>query len=539
MRPRARTLAFAAALAALFALTALFRFTALSDGFTNDQFFHLANAQQMLFGEWPTRDFLDPGMPLMYVTSALAQRWLGNTLFAEAVLVAVAFGLAAVLTAAAVRELTGSRALGLLAATLEVAIVPRAYGYPKILVYAAGFLLLQRYVTRPTNMRLLALAVVVVAAFLYRHDHGIYLGAGGVLAAWLAVNADGRRGGPRRAVTFAGITALLAAPYLVYVQIYDGIWPYLQKGLEFRQREFMRAEYVWPTVSGDQPLHAVLFYAYWAFPILAVAMLLRLRRDEHGGTAAARVLPLIVVALLLNITFARPPMNARLPDAVVPFVMLGAWLTLCAWRAERRWVWRPAIVLVGGLVAVSVVAVDRTIDHLERSALLAPFSEWPEYVRKTREVLEAPHAEIVLPSRAATELVPFYDYVARCTTSDHRLLVVGLIPEVVFFTHRPFAGGQAILPAGYFEAEKYQRAVVNKLSNENVLFVVIPGERYIDDFDSSHPLVAGHVRKRYVPLATFGDEDGTKVEVLIDRTASAASRDAVTGWPCLKQAPPA
>jgi hypothetical protein len=568
MRRLAQTLAFPAALAALFALTTLFRFTALSNGFTNDQFFHLANAQQMLFGEWPTRDFLDTGMPLMYVVSALAQGWLGNTLFAEAVLVAAAFGLAAVLTAAAVRELTGSRALGLLAATLEVAIVPRAYGYPKILVYAAGFLLLQRYVTRPTRARLMALAAGVVIAFLFRHDHGIYLGLCGVLAAWLAPDAGGRRGGPPRAAAFAGICALLAMPYLVYVQIYDGIVPYLQKGLEFRHREFMRAEYVWPTVTGAQPLHAVLFYAYWAFPVLAAAMLLRRRRDQNRGGASAapgegpqvgppgradepalagrvaqrrgvpveRVVPLIVAALLLNATFARPPMNARLPDAIVPFVMLGAWLTISAWRARRRWIWRPVIAVLGGLVAVSVFAVDDTIDHLERSAVLAPFSEWPEYVANTRELLEAPHAEIVLPSRAAVELVPFYDYVARCTTSDHRVLVVGLIPEVVFFTHRPFAGGQAILPAGYFEAEKYQRAVVDKLSNENVPFVVIPGRRYIDDFNVSHPLVAGHVRQRYVPLATFG-EDWTKVELLIDRTVSATSRDAVTGWPCLTQAP--
>ena len=86
----------------------------------------------------------------------------GRTLFAEAVLVALAFALAAVLTAAAVRELTGSRVLALLAAVLEVAIVPRTYGYPKLLVYAAGFFLLQRYVTRPTTGRLFAVAAAIV-----------------------------------------------------------------------------------------------------------------------------------------------------------------------------------------------------------------------------------------------------------------------------------------------------------------------------------------------------------------------------------------
>ena len=537
MTARTRTLAFAAGLAALFALTVHFRFTALSNGFTNDQFIHLANAQQMLFGEWPTRDFLDAGMPLMYAASALAQRSLGNTLFAEGVLVAIALGLAAVLTAAAVRELTGSGGLGLLAAALEVAIVPRAYSYPKILTYAAGFLLLQRYVSRPTNARLFALAAVVTTAFLFRHDHGIYLAIAGVLAAWFAAGNDGRRGGYRRALVFIGMGVLLAAPYVAYVQFYDGIWPYLQKGLEFRSREFARAEYVWPTLSGERPLHAVLFYAYWACPLVAAAMVWAVRHREDGAAAAARVLPVVAVALFLNTTFARPPMDARLPDAVVPFLMLGAWLALCAWRARRRRVWRTATLMLGALVTASVLSVDRTLDHLDRAGLLAPFSEWPQYVRRTRGLLEAPHAEIMLPSRAAADLVPFYDYVARCTTSNHRVLVVGLIPEVVFFTHRPFAGGLAILPPGYFAEEKYQRAVVNRLSNQTVPFVVIPGTHYIDDFDSLFPIVAGHVRKRYVQLATFGDEDDTRVDVLIDPTVPAPSRDAVTGWPCLAQGP--
>jgi len=47
----------------VFASTACLRFLALV-GFTNDQYTTLAAAQQMLFGEWPTRDFLDFGAPL-------------------------------------------------------------------------------------------------------------------------------------------------------------------------------------------------------------------------------------------------------------------------------------------------------------------------------------------------------------------------------------------------------------------------------------------------------------------------------------------
>jgi len=88
------------------ALTASFRF--LADGFNDDHFVHLTAAQQMLFGDWPTRDFIDIGRPLQIVASAVAQRLLGHTLFSEAVLVSAAFGIAAALTAAIVFTLTGS-----------------------------------------------------------------------------------------------------------------------------------------------------------------------------------------------------------------------------------------------------------------------------------------------------------------------------------------------------------------------------------------------------------------------------------------------
>jgi hypothetical protein len=60
-------------------------------GFSNDQYVSLTGAQQMLLGDLPTRDFLDPGLPLMYAASAGAQLLFGRKLFAEAMLVSGAF----------------------------------------------------------------------------------------------------------------------------------------------------------------------------------------------------------------------------------------------------------------------------------------------------------------------------------------------------------------------------------------------------------------------------------------------------------------
>jgi hypothetical protein len=526
----AQRIGFAAALAALFAGTALFRFMALSAGFTNDQFLHLAGAQQVLLGEWPTRDFLDAGMPLMYYVSALAQLLFGRTLFAEAFLVSTAFGLAAVFTALAVRELTGSRWLGIAVAILEVLIAPRSYGYPKLLTHAVGLYLVQRYVSRPSTARLAALAAAVTVAFLFRHDHGIYLSVAAALAVFTIEPTAAR--GLRRLGALAGMGIGLVLPYLIYVQVNGGLWRYMGKGLEFRAREFERAQYAWPELFAGShlDLQVALLYQYWAFPLAAVLILAAFWRRPDWRTHMARVGPIVVIAVLLNIAFARPPYEARLPDAIVPAVLLAAWLAWMAWQPPRRWTWRLAAVAGGILLSLSIPAANRLVDQRERADLLVPLPEWPRVIGETHANLVAPH--VLVPS-ATQALTPLYDYAGRCTSPDQRVLVVGIIPEVPFFTRRGFAGGQAILVAGYYDDEAYQRSTLEALGRQTVPFVIIHGAA-APSFETSFPLVADHVRERYVPLATLGNGDPSSTSVvLVDKAMATSRSDPATGWPCV------
>src|SRR6187549_3619989 len=50
----------------------------------NDHYAYLSLAHQMLHGDWPVRDFFDPGMPLSYIVSAAAAAVFGPTLLTEA-----------------------------------------------------------------------------------------------------------------------------------------------------------------------------------------------------------------------------------------------------------------------------------------------------------------------------------------------------------------------------------------------------------------------------------------------------------------------
>ncbi len=280
---------------ALFALAAAFRFLALKNGFVNDHFVYISGGRQMLFGEWPTRDWIDPGLPLMFGASALAQAVFGSTLFAEAVLVSIAFGLAAAFTAAAVRQLTGSMALAILAALFEIAVFPRTYSYPKIVAYAFEFWLYGRYLARPDRGRLFAMAAGVAVAFMFRHDHGLFLGVGAVLTILLARESAAWKTSARDAAMFTAIVAVLLLPYLVYVQAYGGLWVYFRTGVEFSQREALRQWHVWPRVFGDErPLESALVYMLYLLPLIAIGIVLargtraRLARTSPRGLRRLR-----------------------------------------------------------------------------------------------------------------------------------------------------------------------------------------------------------------------------------------------------------
>ena len=81
-------------------LAATWRFLTFT-GFNNDHYIYLAGAQQMVLGEWPIRDFVDPGWPLMYGVSAAARLLFGRELWVELLVVASALAIGAGFTLAA------------------------------------------------------------------------------------------------------------------------------------------------------------------------------------------------------------------------------------------------------------------------------------------------------------------------------------------------------------------------------------------------------------------------------------------------------
>jgi len=532
MSPRLRETMFLVVVGVVCVGTAAFRFLGLRNGFPDDHFIHLVGGWQMTQGEWPTKDFVDPGLPLMFTLSAAAQWLLGDSLYSEGVLVAFAFGVAAAFTAAAVRRLTGSIALALLAVIAEVAVFPRTYGYPKVLLYAIDFWLLAGYAARPTRGRMIALAVMVVAGFLFRHDHGLFLFAGGVLAVALT-EPDGLKPAIQQAARFSAIVLALVLPYAMFVQVYTGWGLYIRTAIAFSAREAARQGHVWPSVFGADPLQAALLYECYLVPLVALAVVALNRRRPDARTLAAQIVPAAVVALLVDVAFIREPLNTRLPDAIVPLVVLGTWLVGRAWHTARTgMVMIPLSAAAVAIVGASVLAVGHTYEEIDRAGLLGGLRAIPGRFGVREDQLRERFNSYQIPGGEVRALRPFFRYLDRCTTRDHHLLNLGFAAEIPYFARRPFAGGISYF-GGYPGIEAVQRRVLMRLHDQLTPFAILSSE-FSDEFAGQFPLINDYVRTRYLPLTDVPVGGDLVMHILVDSMLPARGRDEETGFPCYR-----
>ena len=180
----------------------------------------------------------------------------------------LAFGLAAACVAIAGWQVSRSVAVGVIASVVSVVAFPQPYGYPKALLYAAVPLAIWAWVRSPSYRRLVAPAVLVGIAFLFRHDHGVYLGAAAIAAILLTPPTD-RRTQLIRLSVFCGLVALTLAPYLAFVQSHQGLWRYVVSSLTFSSREADRTQLHFSMIeSGSQ---AWLFYGVHVLALVAAA----------------------------------------------------------------------------------------------------------------------------------------------------------------------------------------------------------------------------------------------------------------------------
>jgi hypothetical protein len=517
----------------VFVLVASLRFLSLT-GFPDDHYVHLAGAQQMLHGEWPSRDFVDLGAPLTYAISAAVQVVFGERQLTEALLMAAAFGFGAVLTLRAGVALTGSVLLGVAAAFIEFLVYPRTYSYPKMVLYGGAAVAFLWYSSRPSLARIVCLAALAACAALVRHDHGIYIGIASVVAVALSpIPSDRYRGGMSVAILAAAVFSFML-PYFVYLQTADGIIAHLQRGAAFAALEVPRQRL---TMVGLSAYDAWLLAVVWIAPIAALALLVvpLVRRREGAWTIARRVLPLIALAMVTNGGLIRDRLDVRLPDAIVAPALLMVWLVYQAWRMPPRAVGLATRVVatIGLLMTMRYAAVMGSVEEqLNRANVLAGLDRVPERLVSLVRDMDRPWAGRLVPSAVAGEMRPFFDYVPRCVPPDQRLLVAAWLPEVAVLSQRAFAGGQIWFMPGALKTPADHALVMRRLEHQVIPVAVFRRPAY-DDMALEFPELDTYIKEHFTEVAQWSLGGGDEVHLLM-AAKQAMGMDTKTGWPCFR-----
>lgn len=513
------------------ALTASFRFLSLA-GLPNDHYVHLAGAQQMLYGAWPSRDFVDQGLPLMFVVSAAAQRVFGEGQLTEVVLMSLAFGLAAAVTLRAGRALTGSLLIALIPVAIEVLIFPRSYSYLKMVIYASAAVALLWYAERPSRARVIALALLTVVAGLVRHDHGVFLGIASLAAVAVSPAPTDRFRGAS-VLLLCGALFVFALPYLVYIQTSEGVVAHVRRGMSFTAMEMSRQRLPW----GDLRVHEVwLLVVTWLAPLVAFAALaIRVvRREPDSWMDVRRIGPLAVLALVANVGLIRDLPETRLPDAIVVPALLGAWLGRLAWVSFSGVVAvcvRLALAVAVMITLWGVTIMGHTPEQLDRIGVFNGMARLPARFAERAREMRRPWEGRQTPSAAVLQMRPFFDYAPRCVPPDMRLLIASHLPEVLVLSRRAFAGGQMwFMPGGLTTAEDHA-LVMRRLAGERIPLTVIRRPQY-DDLAREFPELAAYISAHFTQIARWSIGDD-RLELLADTTL-ATGRDAATGWPCFR-----
>jgi hypothetical protein len=540
---RRRVLALAAAMGAL---AFAFRLVTLRD-LTNDHYMHLAWAQQLLFGELPGRDFVDPGMPLMYALSAMVQRlWHGP--FSEGVLTCLLLGVAASATFLVVTELVGSIVFGAGATLFQIALEPRLYSYPKILVPAVALLLLQLYLRQPSRMRLVGLAAWTGVSVLLRHDLGVYAAAG-VGAALLVAHANDWRRAVRVLVEYSVALVALMLPYVVFVQWSEGLGEHLHEAIEFtkgeaHQRFMLPPGFPFWSVDGSgswsrMDAAVFLFYAAHALAILCLVLLGRSKEHPSRNTpVAAAGFTMLLMYLLVVL---RHPIDSRIQDVAALLAINGAWALAQSWQragaaanhAPRSSVRRivplaVAVALVAGGTANTWILAG-VPNRLKETRVLDGVGAIKHTVEVVKETGTVWPWERYWP---AGELPAVVRYVNACTTRDDALLLTWAAPEYYYFTQRRFGAGHALfLPPDAFTTAHDQLRMLERIRNARIPLVLIIESRN-DEFATAYPEVERYIRDAYVPVGEFDIRDGSRVAIAVSHDFKGSGTYGSRGWPC-------
>jgi hypothetical protein len=391
-----------------------------------------------------------------------------------------------------------------------------------------------------------------VLAFLFRYDHGAYIG---VMAVVLICGAHGdwraRGAGLAR---YGALCGALVLPFAAYVQWAIGLDRYLAASARTAGmvgRTAARMPDLQTVAVPDAiavaargvltPQNALAWFAgiTTVMPYLVLALCAwewrkgRLGRPEASAVAAMAVLGAIITRALVG----NDP-GARLADVVAVSAVLAAWgagrlLSVSHPDGRGRLTSAATRALLVALLIVTSWSVSTQAQLHEKIAdtdvLAGGAAAW-ENLTSTYQRLRLRPIDYWVPPGEGGALEALMRYALRCTEPADRLLVAGAFaPEVYYVTERGFAGGQVHFMPGWHDHPDDQRLTLERIARQSVPVALIGDTEA--RFRERFPLVAAYLDREYREVA-FTYARGPAWRVLVERGRVPVSTYVPLGLPC-------
>ena len=284
-------------------------------------------------------------------------------------------------------------------------------------------------------------------------------------------------------------------------------------------------------LDGVQNATAFLYYCFLCLPVVAAAVLWRLRRAV-GSTrvlsTSGHLVPLLVLAAMLNIGFlSRGSTNIRIADVGVTTAVLLAWLTAALAGRDGRIVaprlGARVLLRVGAVVVLCLTMLSANgLAQGSRSLRDAGFTLGPvELVKRARVTwnLLGTHPRTFTRGEEQSGILRIAGYVSACTSPADRLFVLGMHPELYYFSDRLFAGGHAWLLPSYYGEDADQARIVARLRSASVPVVVTEARAAYDaDYRGVFEQVHQYLEDEYMDAGdvAFGGPGSLRVLVRAD-----------------------
>ena len=536
-RDRSRSAALQPIVLAVLWLVA-FVFTVSSFAFHNDHFDRISRARQIArYGEWPFRDFFDPGYFMTEFVGARLQLLLGDNLLGDVLLSSIGVATGTVVVAGLSLRVSQSLITALAASLLALLALPRGYDFDKVLFYPLAVALCWRYVDVPTAKRVWAIAAGVVIAALFRYDTGIYA-AGAAVVAVVTVHAGEWKVLSRRLGLLAAAVACLSLPVLLFLHLTAGLPNVVDQVVTYAIREGAGTRIAAPPAMAlnngawtFENANALLFYLMHALP-LAAALILTVKGWSHSASRSeiAMVASLVVLCITLNLFILRHPLAARVGGMIGPAAILAAWMFHSAWQVRHKaagLLLRTASVVILALFVWSLSTATGWQERLTRD--LARPSRFTSLL--TTAAASPPDADLI-GSRVQTALAL---YVRECTRPADRILVTLFAPEIAFFAQRGFAGGLVALHGVHWSEPRFQNRSLQLLTdNPPGLVIQRSGDT---DFREIYPLLQRYLSENYRSVGTTESLVGPgpeKLVLLVRRDREPTSTHSGSSLPCFR-----